>query len=622
MANIYDVPDEIIRQIIQHVPPEEAFANCPLVSKTFKRVAFEPLLWKHFCLSSFRFWNSEHCLNQKLESRASKTPWRDLWRRRKLRNDLIAQLLRGIVATKVDRFSRMWQICRYGYDAKDYLLEQIQIPDSVEDSLARRYHANAVLASIHRGVAIDEWSRYQRIPQATQRTDRALAGFDMFFVRGTDGDIDDICALLDRIAVDFLKEQEKFESASTREKALALLKWLRLKNMTGMDDEGDNYRCLRNCLIGHALRDPNHPSLPIISCVIYVCLAERIGLRAACCAFPSHVHATVMAPSGYDLNGNRPQPPTRDVDRMFLNPYGSSEEVHLSDLRSRLVEFDWVHGHEAFLVPAPVPVLVQRVGRNIKMPFHDVLLRPHLIAEHLAILHDRPPSTRHTVQSAVYAADWANLLTTPASNLQWASHLQQFLHFLTTYFPVDAWLVDKYIVPLYTTYTQSVQPRQRVMLEDVPEVLRRLRTFDAGQATATRRCTQEIHQSVWYTVGQVFRHRRYGYIGIINGWSAKGTHPLPLGEHLPIGEVMDDISDSGSGSDTETVLARLKKKVFYTCLTNRFDRGVVSQDPIEIIRDPNLIPEQLMDYAGKFFRRFDRATCTFTSNIKEYYPDD
>lgn len=139
MATIDDVPVEIIRQIIQHVPPEEACHSLPLVSKRLKRVAFEPLLWKFFCQTSYRFWNSEHRLSDKLEARASKTPWRDLWRRRKYRNDLIARLLDGIISTKVNRFAKLGRICQFRYDAKDFLLEQVDVPDSAEDFLARRY---------------------------------------------------------------------------------------------------------------------------------------------------------------------------------------------------------------------------------------------------------------------------------------------------------------------------------------------------------------------------------------------------------------------------------------------------------------------------------------------------
>lgn len=56
--------------------------------------------------------------------------------------------------------------------------------------------------------------------------------------------------------------------------------------------------------------------------------------------------------------------------------------------------------------------------------------------------------------------------------------------------------------------------------------------------------------------------------------------------------------------------------------TLKHDRSVVSQDAIDIIYEPKVIPATLMDIAGKFFRRFDRSRCTFVSNIKEYFPDD
>lgn len=437
-------------------------------------------------------------------------------------------------------------------------------------NLSTRYYANTALASIHRSVAVEEWYRYQRAPLITQGLDRALGAFDMFFIRGDDGDIDDTCALLDQFAAAFLRAHDGFPERSPRDKALALLRWVRDQNLTGMDDPADNYRCLRNCLLGHALRDDNHPSLPIVSCAIYTCLAERVGLRAACCAFPQHVHAMVMAPLGEDLDGNKMDPPTTDVDRMFLDPYASAEEIQLGDLRSRLVQLPWLQGPEAFLGPAPVPVLVQRVGANMRATFHDLLRgrilgrQEHQLVEHLTLLRDDRPASKRTIETAVYAAHWENLLTTPVSNFQWDNTLDEFLHYITHRFPEDAWLVEKYMLPLYTVFTQSVHPRHRFTLENVPEVLRLLRNADRRQPTVNRRYTQEIHQNVWYTVGQVFRHRRFGYIGIINGWGEKGTSSLPGAHSLSMDEVMSEMSDSGTDSDT--LRARLRKKVFYTCL--------------------------------------------------------
>ncbi len=52
------------------------------------------------------------------------------------------------------------------------------------------------------------------------------------------------------------------------------------------------------------------------------------------------------------------------------------------------------------------------------------------------------------------------------------------------------------------------------------------------------------------------------------------------------------------------------------------DRLRVAQESIEIITDPSIIPDSLFHQAGKFFKRFDKATCTFVSNMREAYPDD
>ncbi|KAH8769214.1 hypothetical protein F5883DRAFT_66641 [Diaporthe sp. PMI_573] len=616
MATFDSVPDEIIRHILQYVSPEDCCVNIQLLSRRFHRLANEALLWRYYCLASFRYWDQSHNLAGKLSLRASQTAWKKLWTKRKRRNLEVARLLDDAIATKVGRLQKIGQICKFGYDAKDFLVSQSQVGDSAQDVLARRYYANTALASIYRSIAVHEWSQYQRAPLAAQGLDRALAAFDMFFVCGEDDDIDDTCATLDQLAAGFLEEQQDAKKLCARDKALALLKWVRNRNLVGMDEPDENYRNLRNCLIGHALHDERHPSLPIISAAIYASLAERIGLRAVCCAFPSHVHAMVLAPAGQDLSGKAVSAPVRDVDRMFLDPYGSSEEVQFDDLRSRLVELDWINGREAFLVAAPVPVMVQRVSRSLAATFGTFWTTRQ---EDLASLCGRPAS-KLTVESAAYAARWANLLMTPVSNFQWDSTLDQFLNQLAQQFPEDGWMVEEYILPLYTIYTQSVQPRIRFTWENVPEMLGIIRNMDNRQPTVNRRYTQEIHQNVWYSVGQVFRHKRYGYVGIINGWGERGTQSLPMPHNMSFEEAMDDMGDSGTDSDT--VRQRLRKKTFYTCLKHDHDRHVVAQDRIEIVRDPRLIPDALMQMAGKFFKRFDRKTCTFVSNIKEYFPDD
>lgn len=427
------------------------------------------------------------------------------------------------------------------------------------------YYANTALSSIHRGFAIEAWSPYQRAPLTFQGVDRALGAFDMFFVRADEWDIDETCALLDQLAEEFRQEHEDFTKLCARDKALTLLKWVRERSLTGMDNATENYRCLRNCLIGFALRDETHPSTPVVSSAIYVSLAERLELQASCCAFPTHAHVLVTAPRGQDLQGKDLASRSAPLDKMFLDPYSSSEEVHSDDLRRHLSAINWVE-QEPLLVSAPIPALVQRIGHNMRMTFNDLRGRVnnYMASDHLIILRDGTTASRNTIESAIYASHWANLLMTPVTNVQWDTTLDEFLHYVTHHFPEDAYLVEEYILPLYNIYTQSVQPRRRFTLENVPEVLRLLKNSDARQPTTSRRYTQEIHQNVWYSVGQVFRHKRYGYVGIINGWGEKGTASLPATHNMSMDELMDEMSDSGTDSDT--LRARLRKKVFYTCL--------------------------------------------------------
>lgn len=49
---------------------------------------------------------------------------------------------------------------------------------------------------------------------------------------------------------------------------------------------------------------------------------------------------------------------------------------------------------------------------------------------------------------------------------------------------------------------------------------------------------------------------------------------------------------------------------------------VVAADNVELIHEPADIDDDMFPMAGKFFKRFDRESCRFVSNIKEQYPDD
>lgn len=132
------VPYEIIQHLLYYVSPEDNLASFQLLSHRLYRLANEPLLWKYHCRSSFRFWNPEHGFQRRLKQRASEADWKCLFIQRNTRNVQISHLLDEILATKAGRLMKFEQICRLGYDAKDFLLDQCHAEESAEDVLARR----------------------------------------------------------------------------------------------------------------------------------------------------------------------------------------------------------------------------------------------------------------------------------------------------------------------------------------------------------------------------------------------------------------------------------------------------------------------------------------------------
>jgi F-box protein 21 len=333
-----------------------------------------------------------------------------------------------------------------------------------------------------------------------------------------------------------------------------------------MDHPEINYRNLRNCFIGHALSDESHPSLPIISSAIFTCIAERLGLTAFCLAFPSHVHAAVYAPPGEDLDGNETEALDGEQKRMCLDPYGSDHEVTLRDLRLRLVEFGWTQGAEAFLRPSPVPIIVQRTAQNIKATYDTVenLTGNDLLASEMRRLRGGHPGL--DMGASVYASMWAELLMKQTSSFHWDSNLSLFLRSFALSWSEDLWVIKRYLVPLYDRFiaTQSNR-RPRSGWQNVHDIVAMVENIDNRAPEVSRRYTQDINTRVRYKIGQVFRHRRYGYIGVINGWAAMGHHTLPMPHHLDA----DEAEEEGDVYDpTESVhSSRLgPQRTYYTCL--------------------------------------------------------
>lgn len=294
--------------------------------------------------------------------------------------------------------------------------------------------------------------------------------------------------------------------------------FLRRHNLTGISSE-ICYRDLQNNYIGIALRDADHPSLPLISVAIYCALATRLGLDARPCGMPNHVHAMVFPPAGETLDGRPLIHENDNSEPMYLDPYQSDSEVPVENLRSMLaswglppVEFS------RYLGDASVANIVLRTSRNILATVHEFRGHGGAMGEtdHPTIrLYANPFAD---MDNAFYSALWANfMLSSPLPSID-ASSRRQFVPLLLERFerlyPMDASLIEKYICP---PFNNSGNPEYW----ELHEALRVVRAADSTPKQLRLRSAPGVIEKVKYKVGQVFRHKRYGYMAVITGWDVE-----------------------------------------------------------------------------------------------------
>lgn len=427
------------------------------------------------------------------------------------------------------------------------------------------------LDSLHRGMAVDVWSRLHDVENPPS-IDQAFGAFDMFVLHEQPQDLDYIDSWFSDAASNFRSIQEHWDHMSTRAKALALVRWLRLRGFRGIQEEED-YRNLRNCFIGHVLSDPEHPSLPLVSSAIFVAIATRLGLAAACCNAPIHVHVVVASPPGLDLDDN-PLPPASQVpDRMYLDPYTSSQEIRTEDLEQRrqlyLSTAPLPMPTSSFFEPARVPSLIERMANNLKQTYTLAKRLPEdSPASHsLKVLRSGDPE-RNT-ELSLYSTLWATLLSSHPTSPDWDAGLAFFLNRFALQYSEDLWIVERHLAPLYDRFlSQPAQAaRPRVGWENVREIVKMLENLDRRPPAVNRRYTEEIERRVPYRIGQVFRHRRYGYVGVINGWAAAGLASLPT-PHYVIEEDEEVGRRGGAAEGPEWVGTQYRGggRTYYTCL--------------------------------------------------------
>lgn len=507
------LPTEILQNIFLRLD-KISLLNVSYTCKSIKRISSDSqFIWRDLCRWNFENWDTRHDIQVKYSGSIDAVDWRSLFIYRIRVERRTRQLLDQIVSTQHGRIRHMNELADLGYDALDELIERMSGESHTEAPLAYSYYATAAYERIQRERAINIWKGLQDGKDVP--IEEALGAFDVF-VRSDEGsDIRQVTKRINRLAQRVLKKYPSFSSMSTREQASTLATYLRDKGFRGVSDEA--YRQLGNSFIGVVLDEEEHQSLPLISVAIYCAVARKLGLDARPCGFLFHVYALVYARKDYNLDGKYVPTNTSRVDFMYLDPFRTSTEVLQGDLLRVLHDMAVPSSeHAGFLSDTTTREMVLRTARNIMNSVQLVRQAPlpqdpqSRDLPHWCVLYP-------DLDNSFYASIWVMMLLGHSMNGETAElsstttrrrqYLPYILDHLQTHFPWDVALLTDYVIPMFANQPESIRLAQFVQ--------------SVQQADGIPPQPKTIHPpSVTYRVGQLFRHKRYNYEGIITGWDA------------------------------------------------------------------------------------------------------
>lgn len=508
------LPDELLEAIVLYLPPQDTvrFGATCIQSNTITR---DHLVWQRHCLEKYRYWDPRHEISDRRQLPPAQTKWKRLFVERQQIDKDALKLFNRMLETQQKRIARMEEIAKRGYDVKDLLVElRDNTPDDADDVLARRWYADAILGKIHRKTALDHWTKLQRREMIS--LEAVLGAYDLFVLGGRKGDLSDISQELDAIAERIRSRDPEFDGLSVRTKAVQIVRYLRSEQLVGNQSQED-YHALRNNFISLALFDPSHTSLPLQSVAIYCAVARRLNVNAKPSNYPLHVHAVIEAPPHGDLDGrlfsndDYAERANNERETMHMDPWRSSEEVPREELTSRLRQMGVPQQQHAHHLGATTNLEVAlRAGRNIMTSVQQV--RDH--RRGVSRL-----STTPDVEAAWYSMLWAMLILGDSNSAVTLHRRRQCLPYLLEHhkqhFPEDLDLMEAVLAPMF-----AGEREHHIMLH----LISQSRAADENAKPITARNTVgdvDLKTKVRYKIGHYFQHKRFGYEGIVFGWTPR-----------------------------------------------------------------------------------------------------
>lgn len=499
-TTLASLPDELIIRILHFLNSPRDICSVNSSSRTLNACSNDTLIWRRLC-SRWKFCNS----------RASISDWKAEFKRRyktdREVDNHVNKLINVPPPGRIPEFDNIWS---KGYDAKDRLLWHMSsAQNDVADGLARRWWANAALTGLNRIQAVRTWSELAL--GADVSLEMALGAFDLFIRDGETGDLQDVERWLDELTDGFKKQDPGFATRSTRNLALTLAQYLD-QNSFFDSPEDDEYYNIRNNFIGMVLEKPGNKGMPLIYVSIYCMIAQRLGLNARPCGFPTHVYAIIYPPEGKDLDGKTLAFAGKQ-DPMYVDSYKQFDhEVPVATLHQRLVELGTdPDERDSFLLPASTTEMVLRTCRNIMncVQYEHAVHPDNWGAPPEFIDHD----------AATYLVLWVTMIfgaLDPAHAFaRRRSHVSLLCNQIEHNYPWDVGIYEEYILPLFHGHAELV-PLQRLATA--------CRSEDSTPPVPVRRSPRVIDE-VKHKVGTLFNHRRYGYEAVVIGWDSTCEAP-------------------------------------------------------------------------------------------------
>ena len=499
VLTLTSLPNEIIIRIFNFLDSPYDLGALDTTSRKLNECSNDQLLWRHLH-SRYRF--------SKPRSRIDN--WKSALARRRDSDRNLDICLGRLVDSSEGRFRQFESIWDEGLDVKDRLLWHINTAkDDEGKGLAQRWWAKAALSGLHRRMAIDTWSKLARgedIP-----LEKALGAFDVFVRDGEAGEPDDLSQKLDELAAGFRDATPTYKKLSTRELALALAQYLNARSFYSVPMGHTDYYDIRNNFIGMALERPENKGIPLIYVSTYCVIAQRLGLDAHLCAFPTHVYAIIYPPEGKDLNGKTLKF-AGEREALYIDAYKQFDhEASIDTLREELIELEVPRRErDPFFVPTATIDIIRRCCRNITNCIqYERVDNRHTATEYQSMDHD----------SVTYLVLWATII---------AGEPEPFRSFPRRYGQVSllrnqielnyAWdvgLFEDLIIPMFVGHVEQ---------RSLEQLVAACRLEDVTPPTPMSR-SAAINEEVKYKIGTFFKHRRYHYEATVIGWDSACAAP-------------------------------------------------------------------------------------------------